>query len=238
MHHLVDRALDSTSPLDRPLFSHWCNLCSEAFSKTRMSTLSLSLLTILALSLSCVAAQEPTAHWPTGSDSCSCINPWSAPHNLQVNTDAPASTSSTCAIARSSDSHCFPNTYGVPGGEGKCSRADWTLTPECGQLSDVQKPDWCHSMWCFVDPSNCTRKNVASSFFQNARFTASDGTSKPMTYSYQTCGYVDTYSLDPAAELQASAAANPSVSFGCLCSQHGSQVGAWAGALSPAPTIT
>ena len=111
---------------------------------------------------------------------------------------------------------CFPSAYGAQG----CKAYDMTMSPECGGLpahecsgpgisaEDAARctakcPDLdfesnrlnvdcnsCASTWCFVDPRNCRRPHATSSYFPDATY----GTDGPnLTYSYETCGNVDTW---------------------------------------------
>ena len=177
----------------------------------RTATLYLSLFMAIRLS----GASEPVAYWPTGMDACPCINPWKAPFSLQVGPHGPsvAAAGPMCAIVRASDGFCFPPTYGVPNDEANCSRADWGVDSANCNSANVYNPAWCSSMWCYIDPSDCLRPSEPSAYFPGSWFMSSNNHSSPLHFSYQTCGYVDSFSLSTnsaAQELRTHAARNPS----------------------------
>ncbi|KAL3907396.1 MAG: hypothetical protein SGPRY_010185, partial [Prymnesium sp.] len=131
-------------------------------------------------------ASLPRAHWPAGHASCECIDPWAAEHHKLLNTHQPASPSSSCHVLRGGDQLCYASSYGARG----CSPYDWTATPECARAE--VKPDWCSALWCFVDASNCTLPSAPSAYFVNVTPT--------LFYSYETCGFVNTFASGSALD--------------------------------------
>ena len=62
----------------------------------------------------------------------------------------------------------------------------------------------CHGMWCFVDPSDCTRPTQPSRHFPDATWGGS-----PLTYSYETCGFKDDSVAGLVRAIKLHAAAQP-----------------------------
>ena len=145
------------------------------------------------------------AYWPSGTDVCPCIDPWT--RHLELNGHEPAAVTAGCDLVRSGDGHCFAAAYGSAG----CAAYDETASPECS-VRVSSKPEWCSMMWCFVDPADCVRGSGEGVYFPNATWRRPDNSTTPLSYSYQTCGYVDyfTYGQESySAQLRAVAAANP-----------------------------
>jgi len=151
-------------------------------------------------------ATSPTAYWPTGTGECPCIDPWAS--SIELNSNQPPATVKGCDIVRTGDRHCFDAAYGSQG----CSDYDLSASPECGALVTT-KPTWCTSLWCYVDPDQCAHTLHASSYFNATVVRCGDGSSAPLSFSYNGCGYVDTFT-DSAdaflADLLGAAASNPS----------------------------
>ena len=152
-----------------------------------------------------------------GDADCPCIDPFSNQYSVTnlgspvaSTPDVPAtydpgsgSNPSDCAWLRSPDygSMCYPSAYGSTG----CKAHDMDTSPECGGIpghpdgcpdlmwqADINNPDCnsCASTWCWVDPRDCRRPNAPSSYFPLATY----GVDGPrLTYSYETCGNVDTW---------------------------------------------
>lgn len=74
---------------------------------------------------------------------------------------------------------CFPRNYGAT----SCQRWDATLYDAC-RKSNSPLPSWCSHEWCFVDPDNCGLPHDPSVLYPG------------LFYSYQTCGYLNSYSDD------------------------------------------
>ena len=158
------------------------------------------------------AAAEPVAHWPSGHTACPCIDPWS--RDLQLRSHQPPVSFVGCDIVRTLDGHCFSASYGSNG----CATYDRAAAPECLLQAESQRPEWCSSMWCYVDANNCHRKSYPSTYFSNV--TIRDNSSnadcraddeQPLTLSYETCGYLDAFSVSGAgvsSELNAFARRN------------------------------
>eukprot|EP00937_MAST-01D_sp_MAST-1D-sp2_P004498 g4498.t1 len=94
---------------------------------------------------------------------------------------------------------CRPNRYGlcVPldYGSAACKKHDVGLGREC---RSVVPPAWCDSEWCYVNASACTRPHAISDYFPN------------LTYSYHTCGYLNTYiANEHTGKLRTFTAARP-----------------------------
>jgi len=79
---------------------------------------------------------------------------------------------------------------------------DQQLPPDCADRQGkrlLNAPTWCEDSWCYVDPSNCSGVNIASSFYFE--------TDPILQYSYETCGAKDlfapfaTSASKPATEL-------------------------------------
>ena len=124
--------------------------------------------------LGCWYAQALVPLYSHGSPDCPCTNPWSTgSFSVQGN--------KTCLVSNAGE--CYPTKYGV----GQCATWD-SLQEVPGDVcsaSTLDTPEWCDTPWCWVDPNNCARQHRPSAYFSNR-------TDRP-TYSYQTCGYMDTY---------------------------------------------
>jgi hypothetical protein len=154
-------------------------------------------LSIIVLTTNSVGASSKV-YWPAGNDECKCIDIFNANEplpGLVRGSNTPANPSERCALARGSDGFCFPSTYGSNG----CSQHDLTASPECRQ--DGSTPAWCNDQWCYVDPLACKRGNVPSALFNDTYWGP-----ERLAYSYETCGYVDSYSDTLLKDLRAVAA--------------------------------
>ena len=175
-----------------------------------MRAATLRFATFLAAALD--AAAEPIAYWPSGNTACPCINPWS--RDLHLGSHQPPVSYAGCDIVRTLDGHCFSSSYGSNG----CAAYDRTAAPECLVLQH-QRPDWCSSMWCYVDANNCHRRSYPSTHFSNVSILVNSSITdcdapdhQSLTLSYETCGYLDTFSVSEAgvsSELNAFARRNP-----------------------------
>ena len=128
------------------------------------------------------------AFWPHGNAACPCINPWTHGSGVILNGHAPAVKSSSCAITRDGDNLCYPETYGSSG----CAAYDHDASPECARTGTDSKPDWCPQYWCFVDASNCDQPSARSEFFLNV--------TPALSFSYEACGYVNSYNAGSALD--------------------------------------
>ncbi len=108
------------------------------------------------------------------SPECPCVNPWE---------DLPIDVGGACADdpARSravlveGESVCVADDYGAD----ECRAWDSDI-PQCQRNSP---PEWCSNAWCYVNSSNCLRPNHEASSVPDVA----------VTYSYETCGNVDSY---------------------------------------------
>ena len=151
------------------------------------------------------------AEWHTGNPSCPCIDPWR--RNLQPNGNAGfANAAIPCNLTRSSDSHCFSARYG----SDVCSWHDHSESPDCNVANPAA---WCLAKWCWIDPYDCSRPNHVTNWFPNVTYDVYDSGSGEdgsdvigngrrlrssyeaiipaqadrLTYSYETCGYVNNF---------------------------------------------
>eukprot|EP00435_Cladocopium_sp_Y103_P072388 s125_g40.t1 len=62
-----------------------------------------------------------------------------------------------------------------------------------GTCSKEDRPSWCGKNWCYVDPCGCaiSEPPKVSSYFPKATYGK-----KPLYYSYETCGSLDTFTFD------------------------------------------
>ena len=120
----------------------------------------------------------------SGEPGCQCIDAFT--RSLTI-----ANSAGGCDWrAESALAPCYTQDYGNDG----CRQYDLNLNISgC----DVKNPaPWCDKAWCWIDPANCTSPNGQSGFFPSSTFTSSDGTTRPLTYSYATCGNLDEYERD------------------------------------------
>lgn len=151
-----------------------------------------------------------------GDADCPCIDPFNAAFGV-TNLGTPAAGTpdvptsydpgsggtADCAWIRAPayGQMCYPSSYGSEG----CKNYDMTITPECSGIPGHPEkcPDQtfqpnannvdcnsCASTWCFVDPRNCHKPNSPSSYFPEATYGAGG---PRLSYSYETCGNVDTW---------------------------------------------
>jgi hypothetical protein len=108
-----------------------------------------------------------------GSAGCPCVtNP--ALHSSEVACEY----NGTDTGVINAEGDCFPSNYGI----ASCVPWDKNMPTICKSQGIVGgEPDHCDKPWCYVDPANCDRPNRAGSIFTN------------QTYSYETCGYKDTF---------------------------------------------
>lgn len=142
-----------------------------------------------------VAAVALLSSWPQGgvAPACPCVDPFAL--GLLLNNNTPRASIDGCDIERSSDRRCYSFTYGA----GRCAAHDEKIDPAC----NADPPTWCTSKWCYVDPLNCNRPFEYSTYFKSARLptqeassgapASSSPASTRLAMSYQTCGYLDTY---------------------------------------------
>ncbi|KAL1508657.1 hypothetical protein AB1Y20_004753 [Prymnesium parvum] len=141
----------------------------------------------LMMAAALIMGASPDASWPHGTSACPCIDPWSYyGDSLQLNGHTPTAPSDSCAMTREGDKLCYTATYGSRG----CDVYDMSATPECARTES--KPAWCPAMWCFVDANNCDQPHGVSEYFSNS--------TPPFTFSYETCGYVNTFNAGSAMD--------------------------------------
>ena len=89
----------------------------------------------------------------------------------------------------------FATLQSIYYGSNGCNQYDAEGSPECAA---TVPPTWCGSAWCYVDPATCKRPQTASIFFDGPSFTGTANDSctaeQSLVFSYQTCGYLDSYS--------------------------------------------
>jgi hypothetical protein len=144
-------------------------------------------LLVIAWPAHCAVSLQPL--YATGSPDCPCIDPWA--------TDDPSTAfavhgNQTCLVT--DWGQCYPTTYG----SGGCTAHDASLPATAfssginTQCENNTRPleafEWCRTPWCWVDPKTCHRPHYVTSYFANR-------TDRP-SYSYQTCGYLNTYVPD------------------------------------------
>jgi hypothetical protein len=139
---------------------------------------------ILCTSRSLVVSSSTTSeYWPTGHPECPCIDIFSGDKPLVLGSAAPDSPSSSCGL-KAEDSHCFPESYGA----ATCTTHDIAaINPDC-LVSAPGNKDWCVHQFCWVDPGNCNRDHVESLYFPDATYGG-----HPLAFSYETCGFVDSF---------------------------------------------
>ena len=154
-----------------------------------MNTIALIVSAIMA------AAVEASQFWPNGNAECPCIDPFAnGGSSLDLAGHGPQAATASCSIARAADGYCFSSSYGA----GGCKMHDQSATPECtGSAAE----DWCDNMWCYVDPRTCNRPKQQSAFFPNATWAGSG-----LTFSYETCGFVNSFESSQIGSLRAYAA--------------------------------
>jgi hypothetical protein len=127
--------------------------------------------------------------YPHGSSACPCIYPW-------ANLTNPFAVRGNKTCLETSFGACYPTSYG----SSTCNAHDTDLPREAfehdsGSEYDqchpdvLSQPEWCRTPFCWVDPNNCHREHSQSSYFVNR-------TDLVPSYSYQTCGFTNTYSED------------------------------------------
>ena len=86
-------------------------------------------------------------------------------------------------------SGCLSTTYALKGC-GRYDEAGFTADGSsnmkvCDALPTFERPAWCTSSFCYVDPNNCNRPNTRSNWWNKTAM------GQDMYYSYHTCGNVD-----------------------------------------------
>ena len=159
-------------------------------------------LSAFAAAVERTAAQleEPGAATATGSSACPCVDPWAATsfataeqqaafdatqcRNGTRGGRAPGSLAVSCLVADFGASRCEP--------------WDQQLSPECvnadGQVPGSGQPEWCSSLWCYVDKNACDRPYTSSRLaWPGVTGLPDDG----LAFSHETCGNVDECELPP-----------------------------------------
>ena len=128
---------------------------------------------------------------PAGSPSCPCVDPWvdAAPLNgscrpLKINRERHHGVLELTDV-------CVPPDYGA----GSCQAWDnATFNTPCmsedGVLHDSGQPEWCTARWCYVDAATCERPMDPSDA------VGTDAANAGLTYSYETCGNLNSHSSD------------------------------------------
>ena len=128
---------------------------------------------------------------PAGSPSCPCVDPWvdAAPLNgscrpLKINRERHHGVLELTDV-------CVPPDYGA----GSCQAWDnATFNTPCmsedGVLHDSGQPEWCTARWCYVDAATCERPMDPSDAAGTGAANAG------LTYSYETCGNLNSHSSD------------------------------------------
>ena len=78
----------------------------------------------------------------------------------------------------------YPVGYGV----GTCSQHDRHLAPSC---DGINPPSWCSNNWCYVDPDNC--KAGLEGTNEGGYIWSRTPDLEIPPYSYETCGFANTY---------------------------------------------
>ena len=136
------------------------------------------------------SAQEEDGSAPSrGSPACECVDPWAGA--------APQGLAGPCRNATLGTQHrggimndvrlCLPQNYGA----SYCRPWDEDVVNECvgadGTALDSGPPDWCGSSWCYVNASTCQRPHESTDMLWE------EGAPAGLTFSYETCGNMDTY---------------------------------------------
>ena len=78
----------------------------------------------------------------------------------------------------------YPVGYGI----GTCSQHDRHLAPSC---DGINPPSWCSNNWCYVDPDNC-KAGLEGTNEGGYDWSRTPDLEIP-PYSYETCGFANTY---------------------------------------------
>jgi hypothetical protein len=152
----------------------------------------LSVATFILWAHGVIATGVPLSH---GYPDCPCIDPWPL--------SGPGTNATNCSGVATGDGSCYGRSYGAHG----CQSYDSVVAPQCQTSSP---PEWCADRWCYVSPWNCRKPTTRSATFPGVvmsnetmfaeagiNLDALTGCSEPkpneLTYSYATCGNVDTY---------------------------------------------
>ena len=153
-------------------------------------TVNAALVVMLAGWPNSATAQDVWDQALQGSPACACIDPWVGYWDDGQNRDI--------TLERDTATGSAATTVSLqPGyGGGSCQQWDIALENMCidsnGHPPAAGQPAWCESKWCYVNATTCERPH---------RLSALDWQSYPvpptgLTYSYETCGNVDTYFQD------------------------------------------
>lgn len=73
---------------------------------------------------------------------------------------------------------------------GTCHSWDDQTHPDCKK---PDAPKWCRQQWCYVDPCSCSLNTppVVAGYVPDGLYQG-----RPIYFSYETCGSVDTYTAD------------------------------------------
>jgi len=115
------------------------------------------------------AVKVDSAEW--GAESCRCVGVGPQEGSTKVTIDGKLKK--------------FPADTGA-----MCKKWEENRHPSC---KGDKPPAWCSQAWCYVDPCSCkmTTPPKTSSYLPDANFQG-----KPVYYSYQTCGGVDSFTAD------------------------------------------
>ena len=122
-----------------------------------------------------------------GSPDCPCIDPYPL--------SGPGTNASDCTGILHSSGVCYNIDYGSRG----CRAYDLAATEAC---LGREPPSWCLDTWCWVADWACHKPRAPSAFFRgvttdNASMVAeANGGSTLLTYSYETCGNIDTFTYE------------------------------------------
>ena len=126
-----------------------------------------------------------------GTADCACIDPW---------TSLAATSGSACRNYTDASTKlqiCVPADYGA----GRCAAHDVGLPPDCGLApttirlvntvgANRNPKEWCGKEWCYINASTCHRPHDLSGYAWDPATHHGDA----LSYSYETCGNLNTYS--------------------------------------------
>jgi len=151
-------------------------------------------------------AQSEEASAFAGSPACECIADPSAASPISPAASAagdPAGGASSLSPQCRNATLGFNHVGGLQGielcsplqhGWGQCTPWDANVPGECvdpgGGEFESGQPDWCSATWCYVNASTCERSHQPSDLVYH-----DDDAPSGLSYSYETCGNLDTYLL-------------------------------------------
>ena len=128
-----------------------------------------------------------------GYDACPCVDPYPL--------SGPGTGHSNCSgILRGRA--CYPSGYGARGCRAY-DNSEFSGGDAPVECQAETPPRWCTDLWCYVAPWNCHKPHHESKFFAGAKMAnatllaaADSSDTTALTYSYETCGNVGTFTYE------------------------------------------